>query len=260
MKDDKLIIAGKEIKSRFFAGTGKFSSSELMVDTIISSGADIVTVAVRRLNEDLPGMGQAMDYLAEHCTVVVNTSGAYTAEEALKIAKIAVHAGLPNWVKVELTPDPKTLLPDPIETYKACKMLVKEGFVVLPYINTDPILAKRLEDIGVAAVMPLGSMIGTNKGIIDKEQLAAIIDRANIPVIVDAGIGKPSHAAEAMEMGADAVLANSALAVARNSVLIGEAFKNAVIAGRQGFLSGLPATKTYASASSPLTGFLGNVQ
>ncbi len=256
MNNDKLIIAGKEIKSRFFAGTGKFSSSELMVDTIKSSGADIVTVAVRRLNEDLPGMGQAMDYLSEHCTVVVNTSGAYTAAEAVKIAKIATNAGLPNWVKVELTPDPRTLLPDPIETLKACEELVKLGFVVLPYINTDPILAKRLEDIGVAAVMPLGSMIGTNKGIIDKEQMAAIIDRANIPVVIDAGIGRPSHASEAMEMGADAVLANSALAVADNSVLIGEAFKLAVEAGRKGYLSGLPEQRNIASASSPLTGFL----
>ena len=256
MSSDKLIIAGKEIKSRFFAGTGKFSSADLMLETIKSSGADIVTVAVRRLNEDLPGMGQAMDYLAEHCTVVVNTSGAYTAEEAVKIAKIAVNAGLPKWVKVELTPDPRTLLPDPIETLKACETLVKEGFVVLPYINTDPILAKRLEDIGVAAVMPLGSMIGTNKGIIDKEQMAAIIDRANIPVVIDAGIGRPSHAAEAMEMGADAVLANSALAVADNSVLIGEAFKLAVEAGRKGYISGLPATRNIAAASSPLTGFL----
>lgn len=256
MINDKLIIAGKKIKSRFFAGTGKFSSAELMVDTIKSSGADIVTVAVRRLNEDLPGMGQAMDFLSENCTVVVNTSGAYTAKEAVKIAKIAVNAGLPNWVKVELTPDPKTLLPDAIETLKACEELVKLGFVVLPYINTDPILAKRLEDIGVAAIMPLGSMIGTNKGIINKEQMMAIIDRANIPVVIDAGIGRPSHAAEAMEMGADAVLANSALAVADNSVLIGEAFKLAVEAGRKGYISGLPEKRNIASASSPLTGFL----
>lgn len=254
--DGVLVIAGRVIKSRFFTGTGKFSSTEVMLETIKESGCDIVTVAVRRLNSDLPGMGHAMDYLADNCLVVVNTSGAYSAEEVVKVAEIAEKAGLPKWIKIEVTPDPKTLLPDPIETLKACELLVKRGFTVLPYINSDPILAKRLEDAGAAAVMPLGSLIGTNRGIKNREQIEIIIDRANVPVVIDAGIGRPSHAAQAMEMGADAVLVNTALAIAPNPVLTARAFRMAIEAGRLAYESGLPEQSSYAKASSPLTGFL----
>ncbi len=256
LKEDKLIIAGREIKNRLFVGTGKFDSVETLLNVVKVVEPDIVTVAVRRLNPDLPGMGQALDYLMENTIVMVNTSGAKTAEEAFKIAKIAEKAGLPKWVKIEITPDPKTLLPDPTETLKAAEMLVRDGWVVLPYINTDPILAKKLEDIGVVAVMPLGSLIGTNRGISNKDQLEIIIERANVPVVIDAGIGRPSHAAEAMEMGADAVLVNTAFAVAQNPKEFALSMKMAVLSGRLGYLSGLPSQKKRASASSPTEGLL----
>jgi thiazole synthase len=253
---DALIIAGKTLQSRLFMGTGKFSSPQIMQQTLEASGAEVVTVALRRV--DLQA-GQdptlaAID-LKKYC-LLPNTSGARNAEEAVRMARLGKAMAQTNWVKLEVTPDPKYLLPDGIETLKAAEILIKEGFVVLPYINADPILAKRLEEAGTATVMPLGSPIGSNRGLKTRDSLQIIIEQARIPVVVDAGLGAPSHACEAMEMGAAAVLINTALAVAQDPVQMALAFKQAVLAGRQAYLAGLPPEQTTASASSPLTGFL----
>ena len=253
---DKLIIAGREFSSRLLVGTGKFASNALMVAAMEASGCEIVTVALRRVDIDNPADDLLAHIDPKNYLLLPNTSGARDAEEAIRLARLARAAGCEPWVKLEVTPDPYYLLPDPIETLKAAEVLVKEGFVVLPYINADPVLAKHLQEAGTATVMPLGAPIGTNKGVRTREQIAIIIEQAIVPVIVDAGLGAPSHAAEAMELGADAVLVNTALAVARDPGAMGAAFKKGVEAGREGFLAGLGEQRHQAEASSPLTGFL----
>ena len=254
-----LIIAGRTFKSRLFLGTGKFPSNESMRDALTASGTEIVTVALRRA--DLTGKhdpyANILDFIdPEIYLILPNTSGAMNAEEAVRLARLAAAAGLPKWVKLEINPDPTYLLPDPIETLKAAEILVKEGFTVLPYINADPVLAKRLQEAGTATVMPLGAPIGSNRGIATRDQIRIIIDQAIVPVVVDAGIGAPSHAAEAMELGADAVLVNTAIAIASDPSRMAAAFKQAVQAGREAFELGLPEAIDHASATSPLTGFL----
>ncbi|PKN12813.1 MAG: thiazole synthase [Deltaproteobacteria bacterium HGW-Deltaproteobacteria-4] len=253
-----LIIANRTFSSRLLIGTGKFSSNAAMVAAMEGSGCEIVTVALRRVDVDDP-----QDSLLSHIDrnkylLLPNTSGARDAEEAVRLARLSRAAGCEPWIKLEVTPDPYYLLPDPIETLKAAEILVKEGFIVLPYINADPVLAKRLQEVGTATVMPLGAPIGTNRGLRTREQIAIIIEQAIVPVIVDAGLGAPSHAAEAMELGADAVLVNTALAVARDPGLMGQAFRKGVEAGREGYLAGLGSQRHQAEASSPLTGFLRN--
>jgi len=255
-----LTIAGRTFSSRLFLGTGKFPSNEAMRDALSASGTQIVTVALRRA--DLTGThdpyANILDFIdPEKYLILPNTSGAMNAEEAVRLARLAAAAGLPKWVKLEIHPDPTYLLPDPIETLKAAEILVKEGFTVLPYINADPVLAKRLQEAGTATVMPLGAPIGSNRGIATRDQIRIIIEQAIVPVVVDAGIGAPSHAAEAMELGADAVLVNTAIAIAADSTRMAVAFKMAVEAGRSAFELGLPEALDHASATSPLTGFLG---
>jgi thiazole synthase len=254
-----LVIAGREFRSRLILGTGKFSSPEAMRDALAASGAEMVTVALRRA--DLSGKKDPFANILEFIDpkkylLLPNTSGAMNAEEAVRLARLAVAAGLPKWVKLEIHPDPRYLLPDPIETFRAAEILVKEGFTVLPYINADPVLAKRLQEIGCATVMPLGSPIGSNRGLQSRDQIRIIIEQATVPVVVDAGIGAPSHAAEAMELGADAVLVNTAIAVANDPNRMGIAFKLAVEAGRSAYEIGLGAQSEVASATSPLTAFL----
>jgi len=255
---DELIIAGRKFNSRLLIGTGKYSSSAVMAKAIEASGAEIVTVALRRVditnqNDDMLTAIDRDKYL-----LLPNTSGARTADEAIRLSRLARAATGINWVKLEVTPDPYYLLPDPIETLKAAEILVKEGFVVLPYINADPILSKKLQDVGTATVMPLASPIGSNQGLKTRSAIEIIIEQANVPVVVDAGLGLPSHAAEAMEIGADAVLVNTAIATAADPVKMAESFKLAVQAGRMAFVSGAAAESQKASASSPLTGFLRN--
>jgi thiazole synthase len=256
-----LVIAGRAFNSRLLLGTGKFSSNELMRDALAASGTEIVTVALRRA--DLTGsndpFANILDFIdPEKYLLLPNTSGAMNAEEAVRLARLAATAGLPKWVKLEIHPDPQYLLPDPIETLRATEILAAEGFTVLPYINADPVLAKRLEDAGAATVMPLGSPIGSNRGLETRAQISIIIEQARVPVIVDAGLGAPSHAAEALELGADAVLINTAIAVAENPVAMARAFKMAVEAGRLAREAGLPAQEDVAIPTSPLTGFLQN--
>ena len=258
MQNQSLSIADRQFSSRLMLGTGKFASGELMRDAIIASGTEIVTVALRRA--DLSGKGDPfaniLDFIPKDVLLLPNTSGAMNAEEAVRLARLAVAAGLPNWVKLEIHPDPRYLLPDPIETLKAAEILVKEGFKVLPYINADPVLARRLQDVGTVTVMPLGSPIGSHQGITTRRQIEIIIAQATVPVVVDAGIGAPSHAAEAFEMGADAVLVNTAIAVASDPVRMAQAFKIGVEAGRAAFEIGLGESAEVASATSPLTTFL----
>ncbi len=253
---DPLIIAGRSFGSRLLLGTGKFSSSEVMKRAIEASGTEVVTVALRRVDLENPNDSILSAIDAKRYLLLPNTSGARDAEEAVRLARLARAAGCEPWVKLEVTPDPQYLLPDPVETLKAAEILIKDGFVVLPYINADPILAKRLEDIGAATVMPLGSPIGSNQGIRTRESIEIIIEKANVPVVVDAGLGAPSHVSEAMEMGADAVLVNTAIAVAGDPVAMAGAFKKGVEAGREAFLAGLGRRRRHAEASSPLTGFL----
>jgi len=254
--NDKLIIADKTFSSRLFTGTGKFGNHHMMEEALLASGSELVTVALKRMNID----GEDDDILRHlhhpHINLLPNTSGVRTAEEAIFAARLAREALQTNWLKLEIHPDPKYLMPDPIETLKAAEQLVKEGFIVLPYIHADPVLCKRLEQVGVAAVMPLGSPIGSNMGLKTLEFLQIIIEQSNVPVIVDAGIGAPSHAAAAMEIGASAVLVNTAIAVAGNPVQIATAFKMAVEAGRMAHNARLGMVKAYAEASSPLTDFL----
>ncbi|MGI9241760.1 MAG: thiazole synthase [Verrucomicrobiales bacterium] len=256
-----LTIAGRQFSSRLLVGTGKFSSNEVMRDALAASATEIVTVALRRAdlsgNADTDPFANILDFIdPEKYLLLPNTSGANTAEEAVRLARLAVAAGLPNWVKLEIHPDPRYLLPDPIETLKAAETLVGEGFTVLPYINADPVLAKRLQDIGTATVMPLASPIGSNRGIDARRQIEIIIEQATVPVVVDAGLGAPSHAAEALEMGADAVLVNTAIAIASDPSRMAAAFRTAVEAGREAFEIGLPTARQEASATSPLTTFL----
>jgi len=259
----KLIIAGREFNSRLLLGTGKFSSNEAMRAALEASGTGIVTVALRRA--DLSGKGDPfaniLDYIdPKRFLLLPNTSGAMNAEEAVRLARLAAAAGLPTWVKLEIHPDPRYLLPDPVETLKAAEILVKEGFTVLPYINADPVLAKRLQEVGTATVMPLGSPIGSNRGIETRAQIEIILEQATVPVVIDAGIGAPSHAAAALEMGADAVLVNTAVAVAADPVRMAHAFRKAVEAGRDAFETGLAAPQKIASPTSPLTAFLHPVE
>ncbi|MDF1740168.1 MAG: thiazole synthase [Verrucomicrobiales bacterium] len=255
-----LTIFDRTFNSRLMLGTGKFSSNESMRDALEASGTEIVTVALRRadLSGEKDPYANILDFIdPEKYLLLPNTSGAMNAEEAVRLARLAVSAGLPKWVKLEIHPDPTYLLPDPIETLKAAEVLVKEGFAVLPYINADPVLAKRLQDVGTATVMPLGAPIGSNQGIETRRQIEIIINQATVPVVVDAGIGRPSHAAEALEMGADAVLVNTAIAIADDPAAIAGAFKKAVEAGRTAYESGgIHEMSRDASASSPLTGFL----
>ncbi len=251
-----LRIANVEFSSRLFTGTGKFSANEVMEKALLTSGSELVTVALKRV--DLQADSDDILRHLNHAqfNLLPNTSGVRTAKEAIFAAELAREALETNWLKLEIHPDPKYLMPDPIETLKAASELVKKGFVVLPYVHADPVLCKRLEDVGTAAVMPLGSPIGSNKGLRTKDFLEIIIDQSNVPVIVDAGIGAPSHAAMAMEMGADAVLVNTAIAVADDPVNMALAFKMAVDAGRIAFESKLGQTLSEAEASSPLTAFL----
>src|SRR5438445_1016832 len=253
------LIAEREFHSRLLVGTGKFSSPETMREALAASGTQIVTVALRRA--DLSGkndpFANILDFIdREKYLLLPNTSGAMNAEEAVRLARLAAAAGLPRWIKLEIHPDPRYLLPDPVETLKAAELLVKEGFTVLPYINADPVLAKRLQDAGTATVMPLGSPIGSNRGIQTRDQIRIIIEQATVPVVVDAGLGAPSHAAEAMEMGADAVLVNTAVAVANDPNRMAAAFKLAVEAGRAAYECGLAAQQEAASPTSPLAAFL----
>lgn len=251
-----LIIAGRVFRSRFFVGTGKFSSPGAMRSAIDASGSEMVTVALRRVDITNPKDDVLTAIDQSRVQLLPNTSGARDAEEAVRVARLARAASGISWVKLEVTPDPNYLLPDPIETFSAARTLIAEGFTVLPYINADPVLAKRLEEIGCATVMPLASPIGSNQGIKTRAALEIIIEQARIPVVVDAGLGLPSHAADAMEMGADAVLANTALAVADDPARMARAFALAVDAGREAYESGPGAVSRSASASSPLTGFL----
>lgn len=253
---DPLIIAGREFQSRLLLGTGKFSSPHVMAQAIEASGADIVTVALRRVDLSRPQEDILAHIDRERYLLLPNTSGARDADEAVRLARLARAAGISDWVKLEVTPDPRYLLPDPVETLKAAEILVGEGFTVLPYMGPDPILSKRLEEVGAATVMPLGSPIGSGRGILTRDSVAIIVEQARVPVVVDAGLGVPSHAAEALEMGADAVLVNTAVAVARDPVAMARAFRKGVEAGREAYLAGRAAPSPVAQASSPLTGFL----
>lgn len=253
---NKLIIANKTFESRLFLGTGKYGNLEDMAQSIRSSASELVTMALKRvdLHADSDDLLHALQIPGVN--LLPNTSGARNAEEAVLAAQLAREALETNWVKLEIHPDPRYLLPDPIETLKATEQLAKDGFVVMPYIHADPVLCKRLEDAGTAVVMPLGAPIGSNKGLRTLDFLEIIIEQSKVPVVVDAGIGAPSDAAKAMELGADAVLVNTAIAVAKDSVAMALAFKEAVIAGRRAYEAGLPAAHSAAIASSPLTEFL----
>ena len=246
----KLEIAGKIFESRLFLGTGKFPSSSSLSEAIAASGTELVTVALKRVDANNPN-DDILSAIGDSATVMLNTSGARTAEEAVRIARFAKSVGM-KWIKLEIHPDPHHLLPDPIETLKAAEIIVKEELIVLPYINADPVLAKRLEEVGVHAVMPLGSPIGTNRGLQTKAMLEIIIEQSLVPVVIDAGIGMPSHAAEAIEMGADAVLVNTAIASADDPKLMASAFAAAVGAAEDALRAGPPAINALASATSPM--------
>lgn len=252
----ELTIGGRTFRSRLFVGTGKFSSNDLMARAIAASGTEMVTVAMKRIDMENPEDDMLAHVRRPEIQLLPNTSGVRNAEEAVLAAQLAREAFGTNFIKLEIHPDPKYLLPDPVETLRATEELARLGFVVLPYIQADPVLCKRLEEAGAATVMPLGAPIGTNKGLRTRDFLQIIIEESNVPVIVDAGIGAPSHAAEAMELGADAVLVNTAIAVAGNPVEMAIAFKEAVRAGRRAYEAGLGAQYHFAQASSPLTSFL----
>ena len=251
-----MIIGGHEFSSRLFLGTGKFSSNALMTDAIKASGSQMVTVALRRIDTANREFDMLRHVTLPGIQLLPNTSGVRDAREAVFAAQLAREAFGTNFIKLEIHPDPKYLLPDPVETLKATEELAKDGFIVLPYIQADPVLCKRLEDVGTAAVMPLAAPIGTNKGIVVKDMIEIIISQSCVPVIVDAGLGAPSHAAAAMEMGADAVLVNTAIAVAHDPVAMARAFAGAVEAGRLAYEAGLASVSKTAVASSPLTSFL----
>lgn len=251
----KLKIGGQELVSRLFIGTGKFSKNKFIPEVVRSSGAQVVTVALRRVDPDFEDENIAA-FVPKECILMPNTSGARNADEAVRIARLARKAGCGNWVKIEVITDNRYLLPDNYETIKATEILSSEGFVVLPYISPDLIVAKKLVEAGAAAVMPLGAPIGSNRGLKTRELVKILIEEIPLPIIVDAGIGRPSEAAEAMEMGAAAVLVNTAIATAGDPVLMARAFGMAVEAGRTAYISGPGAIQEYAVASSPLTGFL----
>ena len=255
--NDILKIGEREFNSRLFVGTGKFPSSDKMLEAIIASGSEMITVAMKRVNM----MNEATDDMLTHINrdkvqLLPNTSGVRNAEEAVLAARMSREIFGTPFIKLEIHPDPRYLMPDPVETLKATEILAAEGFVVLPYIQADPVLCKRLEEVGTAAVMPLGAPIGTNRGLLTRDLLRIIIEQSNVPVVVDAGLGAPSHAAEALEMGADAVLVNTAIAVAQDPVKMAIAFRKGVEAGREAYLAGLGATSVTAQATSPLTSFL----
>ena len=255
--NDKLVINGKTFSSRLLTGTGKFSSPEVMAESIEACGSEIVTVALRRIDLGKDKNRNLTDLLdLKRIQLLPNTSGAATAEEAVRMARLAKASGLSSWVKLEIHPDPSHLMPDPIETLKAAEILVKEGFTVFPYIHADPVLAKRLEEVGCATVMPLAAPIGTNMGLEMKTMIEIIINQATVPVIVDAGIGAPSHAAAAMELGASACLVNTAIASAKDPVVMAQAFDMAIRAGRAAYISGLANQNSSAIPTSPLTSFL----
>jgi thiazole synthase len=251
-----LTIANKNFSSRLFTGTGKFSSGKLMTDSIVASGSQLATLALKRMDLDQPASDIVLPIRQANVDLLPNTSGAKNAEDAVFAAHIAREALGTHWLKLEIHPDPKYLMPDPVETLKAAEQLVKDGFVVLPYCHADPVLCKRLEEVGCAAVMPLAAPIGSNKGLVSRDFLEIIIDQSKVPVVVDAGIGAPSHAAAAMEMGADAVLVNTAIATASDPIAMANAFKWAVDAGRLAYEAGLAGRSNHAIASSPLTSFL----
>lgn len=253
----KLIIAGQEFESRLFLGTGKFPSNQIMGKAIEASQTQMVTTAMKRVNIENSKEDDMLSYInREKVILLPNTSGVRNAKEAVFAAQMAREALETNWLKLEIHPDPKWLFPDAIETLKATEELVKDGFIVLPYVQADPVLCKQLEEVGAATVMPLASPIGSNKGLVTKDLLEIIIEQSNVPVVIDAGIGAPSHAAQAMELGADAVLVNTAIAIAGDPIAMAEAFSLAVKAGRQAYESGLALSSNIAQASSPLTEFL----
>lgn len=252
---DPLVIGGRTFTSRLYLGTGKFPSNAALAAAIDTSGTEMVTVALRRV--DLTAEEDILDAIpADRLQLLPNTSGAVDADEAVRLARLARSSGLTDWVKLEVTPDPRYLLPDPIETLRAAEILVRDGFTVLPYCSADPVLCKRLEEAGCATVMPLGSWIGSNQGLRTRAALEIIVEQSLVPVVVDAGIGAPSQAAEAMELGADCVLVNTAIGTAGDPPAMAAAFRLAVEAGRRAFVGGLAAVSTSAQASSPLTGFL----
>jgi thiazole synthase len=252
---DSLVIAGVELRSRLFVGTGKYPTDESMTTSLEASGCELVTVALRRLDLDDPKKKTILDVVDwKRYRILPNTAGCRTAEEAIRIARLARSMGLSDWVKLEVIPDPRYLFPDPEETLKAARVLVDEGFKVLPYINADPVLAKKLEEVGTVTVMPLGSPIGSGQGLQTMEQIRIIIEEAKVPVVVDAGIGAPSDAALAMELGADAVLVNTAIALAQDPPLMAEAIKQGVEAGRKAFVAGRIPRREQASPSSPTEG------
>lgn len=254
--NDQLKIGDKLFSSRLFTGTGKFSSTQLMKTALLASKSELITVALKRVDVNNQDDDILTHLNAPHINLLPNTSGVRTAKEAVFAAELSREALETNWVKLEIHPDPKYLLPDPIETLAAAKELVEKGFIVMPYIHADPVLCKRLEDVGVQCVMPLGAPIGSNKGLKTQEFLEIIIDQSNVPVIIDAGIGAPSHAAYAMELGADAVLVNTAIAVSKNPIDMAIAFRMAVESGRLAYNAKLAPVKSNAEATSPLTSFL----
>jgi thiazole synthase len=255
---DPFVVAGRELGSRLLVGTGKFAGHEVMRDAVLASGSEVVTVALRRVDLDRAGDGDILDFVPPGVLLLPNTSGAVDADEAVRLARLGRAGTGSGWVKLEVTPDPRTLAPDPVETLRAAERLVAEGFTVLPYCSADPVLCKRLEEAGCATVMPLGAWIGSNRGLRTRDAIEVIVAQAGVPVVVDAGLGVPSDAAEAMEVGADAVLVNTAIAVARDPVAMARAFALATQAGRLGYLAGRGSVGTAAVAktSSPLTGFL----
>lgn len=255
LDSDLLKIGNRNFRNRLIIGTGKFSANHLIPAVIEASGAEMVTVALRRMDFQADEEN-ILNFVPKNVVLIPNTSGARNAEEAVRIARLARELGCGDFVKIEVIHEMKYLIPDNEETVKATEVLAKEGFVVLPYVQPDPIIARKLEDVGASAVMPLGSPIGSGRGLRAKDFIEMVLENTNLPVVVDAGIGKPSHAAEAMEIGADAVLINTAIATADDPVSVGKAFALAVEAGRMAFLSGIMDERKIASASSPLTGFL----
>jgi len=256
MSEDIFEIGGLKLESRLFTGTGKYADDSVIAGVSEASGSQVITVALRRVDLDSK-TGNVMDFIPKDMQLLPNTSGARTADEAVRIARLARAMGCGDWIKIEVISDNKYLLPDGYETAKATEILAKEGFVVLPYVNADLYVARSLVDAGAAAVMPLGAPIGTNRGLKTKEMVRILIDEIALPIIVDAGIGRPSEACEAMEMGADACLVNTAIATASDPIMMAKAFGRAVKAGREAYLAGPGAMKSHAVASSPLTGFLG---
>ncbi len=256
MTQDRFTLGGETLTSRLLTGTGKFGSTTRMTKALAASGTDLVTLAMKRVDLEQPADNLYTPLSEAGYRLLPNTSGARDAQDAVFAAQLAREAMGTHWLKLEIHPDPRYLMPDPVETLKAAEILVKQGFTVLPYVHADPVLCKHLEEAGCAAVMPLGSPIGSNQGLETRVFLDIIIEQAGIPVIVDAGIGAPSHAAAAMEMGADAVLVNTAIATARDPVAMAQAFRDAVIAGRRAYTAGLTEATPQASASSPLTAFL----